>query len=376
MTFLILTHVLHKEFGGKYFAYGPYVREMNIWIKYADKIIIAGPSDKSNTPTAIDLAYDHTSIDFIQIPEFNIQGFHSIVRTIYLLPVLLSRISKGMKLADHIHLRCPGNVGLIGCFVQIFFPNKKKTAKYAGNWDWDSSQPWSYRMQQRILRNTFFTRKMNALVYGEWPDKTRNIKPFFAASFSETEKLHVIKKPLEQGIKIAFVGGLTKNKNPLLSVEVLKTLTDKNINAKLTFCGEGPERSKIEETGYDFNLRDKVKLLGNVDAETVKEILRESHFLVLISKSEGWPKAVAEAMWWGCLPITTDVSCVSQILGNGSRGNIVSGDVNEISEIINHYLSSPESYRDKCEKAMDWSRNYTLEKFEEEVGKLLCNPIN
>jgi hypothetical protein len=33
--------------------------------------------------------------------------------------------------ADHIHLRCPGNVGLLGCFIQISFPLKPKRPKYA-----------------------------------------------------------------------------------------------------------------------------------------------------------------------------------------------------------------------------------------------------
>ena len=41
---------------------------------------------------------------------------------------------KAMKWADHIHLRCPGNIGLLGCIVQIAFPKKVKTVKYAGNW--------------------------------------------------------------------------------------------------------------------------------------------------------------------------------------------------------------------------------------------------
>jgi hypothetical protein len=34
-----------------------------------------------------------------------------------------------------------------------FFPNKPKTAKYAGNWD-PKSKTWTY-MQQKILSNTF-----------------------------------------------------------------------------------------------------------------------------------------------------------------------------------------------------------------------------
>jgi glycosyltransferase involved in cell wall biosynthesis len=371
MNFLIVTHVVHKEFDGRYFAYGPYVREMNLWLKYADKVLLLAPLQKSSLPEEIDLEYSQNNIEFIPIPEFDIQGVKSIFKTLLLLPVLLSRIANGIRRSDHIHLRCPGNVGLLGCLVQMFFPKKKKTAKYAGNWDWNSKQPWSYRLQQRILRNTFLTRNMTALVYGDWPDKTKNIKPFFTASYSEADRLPVSKKPFDNGIKLAFVGGLSENKSPLTSIVVLKELVKIGINASLTYCGDGPERGKIEQKTDEWKLAEKVKLLGNVNAENVKTVLQEAHFLVFISKSEGWPKAVAEAMWWGCLPITTAVSCVPQMLDNGLRGDLVSDNVQQIVDVIKNYIKNPAEYNSKVEKAIEWSREFTLEKFESEIKKLL-----
>ncbi|HBE40665.1 MAG TPA: glycosyl transferase [Bacteroidales bacterium] len=370
MTFLIVTHVLHTESGEKYFAYAPYVREINLWLIYPDKVVIVAPLDRAEAPGAIDLEYDHPDIEFIPIPEFDIQGTKSILRTVFLLPVLISRINRGMKRADHIHLRCPGNVGLLGCIVQIFFPGKKKTAKYAGNWHWNSQQPWSYRLQHRILRNIFLTRNMTALVYGDWPDMTKNIRPFFTASYSEKDKQAVYKRPLSEVINLAFVGTLTKNKSPLTCLEVLRALTDKGINATLTYCGEGSELIRIGQKIQDYQLKDKVILLGNVNAEKVKEVLREAHFLLFISRSEGWPKAVSEAMWWGCLPVTTPVSCVPWMLDNGSRGELVNGEVTEITSLIEGYISDQKSFNIKSENAMDWSREYTLERFESEIKQL------
>ena len=46
MTFAIITHVPHILEQNQYFAYAPYVREMNIWAKYANKLLIVAP--KSN----------------------------------------------------------------------------------------------------------------------------------------------------------------------------------------------------------------------------------------------------------------------------------------------------------------------------------------
>ena len=212
---------------------------------------------------------------------------------------------------------------------------------------------------------------MTALVYGNWPDQTKNIKPFFTASYSEKDRTAVSKSPLNQGIKLAFIGTLTENKSPLRSLEVLKELSTKKINATLTFCGDGPQRELLISKIAEYGLEGQTSLLGNVDGETVKRVLQDAHFLIFISRSEGWPKAVAESMWWKCLPITTAVSCVPQMLGNGDRGNLVNENVKQISAVITGYISNQTLYHEKCEKAMAWSREFTLERFEDVVKKLL-----
>jgi len=49
MKFLIITHVEHLKEADQYFGYAPYVREMNIWFKYTDEVIIVGPLLKKKT---------------------------------------------------------------------------------------------------------------------------------------------------------------------------------------------------------------------------------------------------------------------------------------------------------------------------------------
>jgi len=154
MVFAIITHVPHGQTDSQYFAYSPYVREMNIWTKFVDEVIIVAPLEALN-PSAIHLAYDHSKIHFTPIPAIDLLRVKAMVKAIFETPRIAFQIYKTMKKADHIHLRCPGNIGLIACFVQILFPKKIKTAKYAGNWDPKSKQPWSYRWQRWLLRILF-----------------------------------------------------------------------------------------------------------------------------------------------------------------------------------------------------------------------------
>ena len=93
-----------------------------------------------------------------------------------------------------------------------------------------------------------------------------------------------------------------------------------------------------------------------------------------MSKSEGWPKAVAEAMFWKCLPISTPISCVAEMLDNGKRGSIIQSKIEPIIAEFDFYMNNKETYKDKVEKAYLWSRTYTLDKFEAEIPKLLRKP--
>lgn len=135
MHILVIGHVLHKTLGDQVYAYGPYVREMNRWFQYADQVTIISPLDSNLLPDPIDLPYVHRNLKIEVVTVINLLSIGSTIKTFFKLPGMLIKIARSMNSVDHIHLRCPGNMGLLGALVQIGFPKKIKTAKYAGNWD-------------------------------------------------------------------------------------------------------------------------------------------------------------------------------------------------------------------------------------------------
>jgi glycosyltransferase involved in cell wall biosynthesis len=370
MTFCIITHVNHYQEQNEFFAYAPYVREMNIWLQYVDAVIIVAPLEKSNK-TPIDSAYSHDKIIFKPVADFNITGVKQLFKTVFALPQLFYTVYKAMQASDHIHLRCPGNMGLIGCIVQIFFPKKKKTAKYAGNWDLNAPQPWSYRLQKWILNNTMLTKNMQVLVYGKWEGSSPNIKPFFTATYSESEKTPIQQRDLNETIRFLFVGALAEGKRPVYALQLVEELVKNGKNVSLQFFGEGNQRQLVEEYIATNHLEAFVTLEGNQTKEVVLEAYKKAHFLILASKSEGWPKVVAEAMFWGCVPLASIVSCVPTMLDNGERGILLELDIDKDGEQVASLISNPILFYEMAEKAAAWSRLYTLEKFESEIKALL-----
>src|SRR5690606_11018026 len=119
------------------------------------------------------------------------------------------------------------------------------------------------------------------------------------------------------------------------------------------------------------NIENFIFFKGNKERNEIKIAYQQSHFLVLPSKSEGWPKVVAESMFWGSLPISTNVSCIANMLDNEKRGLLLALDLENDVKKIKELLNNKAEYVLKVKNALTWSRLYTLDYFDAEIKKLL-----
>ena len=369
MRFLIISHAVHYSSGEDLYAYAPYIREMNVWLKYVEEAEVIAPIKKSENH--YDLPYTKGKVQITKIPSIDLTGFGRVLKSFFAAPYIFVKILFSMRHADHIHLRCPGNIGLLGCMAQIFFPLKAKTAKYAGNWDPRSKQPWSYKLQQYILSHERLTKNMTVLIYGEWATHSRNVKPFFTATYTQADKSETPLRKYDLPLRFLFVGSLVKGKRPMYALKLIHRLIEGGIPCELHFYGNGPLYKNIEEKIGEYALTKSVFLHGSKDANELKDAYAKTHFLILPSRSEGWPKVVAEAMWWGVIPIVTGISCVPWMLGQGSRGILIKGTLKKDMAKINKELRDKNALRSKSFMAQQWSRHYTLDRFETEIKKLL-----
>ena len=370
MKLAIITIVKHSYVDGTYYGYAPYVREMNLWGNHVNAMIVLGPKQNDNYVDDIDAAYEHSNLEFVAVPNFNILTIQEAIKAVFKIPLIFFNCLQVMHQADHIHLRCPGNISLIACVAQILFPRKAKSTKYAGNWDPNSNQPWSYRLQQAILRNTFLTRNMKVLVYGEWPHETKNIHPFISATYFEHEKIAFVPRDYSKKLEFVFAGALVVGKRPLLTIQIIEALNESGIPAILHLYGDGPLMKELQDYVEDHHLESNIILYGNCDKHEVKSRLMNAHFNILPSKSEGWPKAVAEGMFFGCIPIATSVSCVSWMLGEGTRGVLIAPDLEQaVSKLID--TLKHKDLDTMAESALTWSQQYTFDRLDADIKAVL-----
>ncbi len=112
---------MHSKKDNQYFAYAPYVREMNLWLKHVHEIEIIAPLT-NYTKTEIDEFYNHSKINLSKIPEIEFTSVVNSIKSILKIPYIVFKIYKACVKTDHIHLRCPGNIGLVGLFCPNIFP--------------------------------------------------------------------------------------------------------------------------------------------------------------------------------------------------------------------------------------------------------------
>lgn len=369
MKFLVITLAPTLKSGNLYSAYAPYVKEMDLWFEQVDAVTILSPTryDKK----LLTAPFKREDIRVVSIPWLSFNSFTKVLVSIFSIPIIFLKMAIEMRKADHIHLRCPGTIGLAGCVIQILFPNKKKTAKYAGNWDPKAKQPLSYRLQKWILSTTFLTKNMQVLVYGEWKNQSKNIKPFFTASYFASEILITEPKSFKSPFRLLFVGALVEGKRTLYAIKLVENLILKGNLCTLTLYGDGVERAMLETYVRQKNMEKYIVFNGNQATEKVKLAYQQSDFLILPSKSEGWPKVVAEAMFWGVIPIVTAISCVPWMVANGNRGVML--DLNLESDVskISAMLQQNDTLQKMSKNAQEWSQQYTLDAFSNKIKSLL-----
>ncbi|TYA71433.1 glycosyltransferase [Seonamhaeicola marinus] len=367
MRFLVITNAPTLLQDSKYVAYDPYVREMNIWCKYVDEFTIVSPT-RYNAKLLISPFNKQPKV--VSVKGLNFTSFSNSIKSVLWTPKILFKVFRACKKADHIHLRCPGNIGLLGCLVQVLFPSKIKTTKYAGNWDPNAKQPFSYRFQKWLLSNRLLTKNMTVLVYGKWKNQSKNIKPFFTATYSKDEIRPSLMRDYSATLNFMFVGSLVEGKRPLLAIKIVQELLKKGISICFNIYGEGILKLELQDYIVKNNLSNNIILQGNKSKEDIKKAIQKAHFLILPSKSEGWPKVIAEAMFFGAIPIATQISCVPFMLDFGKRGVLIEPEYESAVNTILQYLKT----KDLKEIALlgeNWSKQYTLNAFEFEIKKLI-----
>ena len=127
-----------------------------------------------------------------------------------------------------------------------------------------------------------------------------------------------------------FFGRLSGEKGILNLLNAIKQLD----NGNLIIAGDGPERKNIEKFIKENNIEDKVKMVGYLKQEQVKEYIENSRFVVVPSIwYENCPYSILETMEIGRPIIGSQIGGIPELIENKENGFVYEyNDIDELAE--------------------------------------------
>jgi glycosyltransferase involved in cell wall biosynthesis len=371
MNLLITSHVPHYVHGGRYFAYGPYAKEIDLWADLFDEVTIAAPL--RHAPPAGDCArFERVNIRVDALPEAGGENLAAKLKLALATPFMIAKLCGAMLKADAIHVRCPGNVGVLAALLAPLF-SRRIVGKYAGSWVGAPGEPFTYWLQRRVLGSPYFRGPVT--VYGKWPNQAPHVIPFFTSLLSQDHLDRAAAARRESAgpgcLRILYTGRLSKAKNVDCVIEAAARVRDAGFPVRVTVVGEGPERASLGALAARLSMAEAVDFTGGLDFEQVLPYVAQSSVLALTSESEGWPKSIAEGMAFGLVCIGSKRGLVPEILGEGRGITVTPRDVEELAGHLLDLARHPERYEAMRERAAAWARGYTIEGLRGAIKKLL-----
>jgi glycosyltransferase involved in cell wall biosynthesis len=198
----------------------------------------------------------------------------------------------------------------------FFIRNKVWWHKFAGSWNAETL-PFFYKFQRNLLVKAKYTK---VTINGFWDNQPKHCLSFENPCLTNEDidlgKVIIDSKNFTGKFTLCFVGRLDSAKGVDVILESLKQIDLKKIE-RIHFIGDSEKRIFYENEA--LFLGNKVIFHRFLNKEVVHQILTESHFLLLPSKSEGFPKVIAEAACYGAIPIVSDVGSISHYI-NSSNG--------------------------------------------------------
>ena len=321
MKIAIISHTEHyRDSSGKIKGWGPTIKEINKLAIGTNSIVHIAPFHKGIAPES-SLSYTEKNINYLPLKPSGGRGLRKL-SILLNAPHNLFVIYKALKSIDFIQFRAPTGMGIyVLPFLRLFY-NSKYWIKYAGNWK-DEKMPFGNKLQKKWLQN-FTSKNTKITVNGFWINERNNIIPFENPCLDKNDRKLgynlLVAKKLKKTVEFCFVGALNKHKGVDKILKAINELNFKN-NIKFHFVGDGFDRFEFEKIAKYINTT--IIFHGFLEKDAISSIYSKCDFIILPSKSEGFPKVIGEAMNYGCIPIVSDVSCISQYIQDGINGFLI-----------------------------------------------------
>nr|XP_014352204.1 PREDICTED: phosphatidylinositol N-acetylglucosaminyltransferase subunit A isoform X2 [Latimeria chalumnae] len=162
-------------------------------------------------------------------------------------------------------------------------------------------------------------------------------------------------------ITIVVVSRLVYRKGIDLLGGIIPELCQKYPDLHFLVGGEGPKRLVLEEVREKYQLHDRVRLLGALEHNDVRDVLVQGHIFLNTSLTEAFCMAIVEAASCGLQVVSTRVGGIPEVLPDDliilcepSVKALCEGLEKAIAQLRAGMLLTPETIHEKVKKLYTW----------------------
>ena len=374
MNLLIISGTAHFMAGGRAVGWGPAIEEIDHLATLFSRVVHVAPLHPGEAQ-AVMSPYRNPKVRFVAVKPAGAPGPWGKADVLRRAPGYLRTILAQLREADAVHVRCPSNIGLLAIMLLALVRGpKRRWVKYAGEWQPRGPEPLSYRLQRWWLQLGLC--RSVVTVNGTWRRQPAHVRSLHNPSLTEAglrrARARCGTRKLLGPARLLFAGRLSESKGAARAVEILARVLDAGYAAELELAGDGPGRMRIERLAAELDVSAAVRFHGWLGRTALDNLYAESHFLVLPSESEGWPKVLSEAMAYGAVPLASDAGAVPQVLRECGSGHCFPyGDVAAFASAIVASCTARDEWQNESRLAMRAAGLFTYEQYLMAISELM-----
>ncbi len=370
MVLTIISHTPHFQKDGEFYSWGPTLRELNSLTRLFSIIFHLAPLHNSQITSGY-AQIENKKIRFIPLKHAGGKSLIDKIDILLKMPNNLITIHKYCNQSDWIQFRAPSNLGIYVLPYLSYFCSKNRWVKYAGSWG-KKDGTFFYRLQKEWLSNNI--QKCRVTINGKWANQKKHCLSFENPCLTNNElylsKIISKKKTYDTSLKICFVGHLESNKGLEKLLLALKFDFRKLNYEKVYVVGDGSKKQyylELAKTISDV----KIDFIGEVNKSSLDKIYEKCHLLVLPSKSEGFPKVIAEAGAYGCVPVVSKVGSINHYI-NSNNGYLLNQNIpKNIYEKLLMISGDRMTLKLKADNMFQLSRKFSFKKYNNRINSLI-----
>ena len=160
-------------------------------------------------------------------------------------------------------------------------------------------------------------------------------RPAVIGNFVDEKPLTPLRRPprpKDAPMRFAFLGSLSRRKQPLALLDALASIAGQGHKVGLDIIGDGPLAGALADSVAARRLGDCVNMHGRLSSPYA--VLAEADAFVLPSLSEGLSRAALESLHLGIPAVLRDVDANRELVRHGENGYLFSGDLDLADSMI------------------------------------------